>query len=134
MLVGDRRTGIVGGVARSSSTPTAATRPGNSGAVVLDLRLAIVDNIPYTATAIPVVDELILSGLPAEPLWWSLALGACLGGNLTIVGASANVVVANLAKRAGYPIRFFDFLKYGSVVVAESLIISTLYLWVRYLR
>ena len=97
------------------------------------LASAIVDNIPYTASAIPIVERLAASGLPAEPLWWSLALGACLGGNLTIVGASANVVVANMANRAGYPIRFMDFLKYGSVVVAESLVISTVYLWLRFL-
>jgi len=69
---------------------------------------AVIDNIPYTATAIPVVEQLAASGLPAEPLWWSLALGACLGGNLTIVGASANVVVANRAARAGYRIQFAE--------------------------
>jgi Na+/H+ antiporter NhaD/arsenite permease-like protein len=128
-------TGIVGSVARSLADATG----GNATLATIGvlwfsaLASAIVDNIPYTATAIPVVDELARSGLPAEPLWWSLALGACLGGNLTIVGASANVVVANLAKRAGYPIRFFDFMKYGSVVVVESLTISTVYLWIRYL-
>lgn len=97
------------------------------------LASAIIDNIPYTATAIPVVQRLIESGLPAEPLWWSLALGACLGGNLTIVGASANVVVANRATRAGHPIRFFEFIRYGAIVVVVSLVISTAYVWVRYL-
>ncbi len=60
-------------------------------------------------------------------------MGACLGGNLTIVGASANVVVANVADRSGYPIRFFEFLRYGAVVVVVSLLISTGYLWLRYL-
>jgi Na+/H+ antiporter NhaD/arsenite permease-like protein len=94
---------------------------------------AIVDNIPYTATAIPIVERMIESGLEAEPLWWALALGACLGGNLTIVGASANIVVANLAARDGHPITFGQFLRYGSVVVAMSLAISTIYLWLRYL-
>jgi Na+/H+ antiporter NhaD/arsenite permease-like protein len=94
---------------------------------------AIIDNIPYTATAIPVVEHLAAGGIPAEPLWWALALGACLGGNLTIVGASANVVVANVAHRAGHPIAFFQFLRYGAVVVLASLVISTAYLWVRYL-
>ena len=69
---------------------------------------AIIDNIPYTATMIPVVEELGASGIPIEPLWWALALGACLGGNATIVGASANVVVANLAGRAGHPITLPD--------------------------
>jgi Na+/H+ antiporter NhaD/arsenite permease-like protein len=94
---------------------------------------ALVDNIPYTATAIPVVERLVADGLPAGPLWWSLALGACLGGNLTIVGASANVVVASLAGRAGHPIGFVAFLRYGAVVVAVSLVIATAYLWLRYL-
>ena len=97
------------------------------------LASAIVDNIPYTATAIPVVHRLVETGMPAEPLWWSLALGACLGGNLTIVGASANIVVANLAARAGHPIRFTEFFRYGSIVVAISLVISTAYVAVRYL-
>ena len=94
---------------------------------------AIVDNIPYTATVIPIIQRLGTAGMAVEPLWWALALGACLGGNLTIVGASANVVVANMAARAGYPIRFVEFLRYGMAVVAASLIISTGYLWLRYL-
>jgi Na+/H+ antiporter NhaD/arsenite permease-like protein len=94
---------------------------------------AIIDNIPYTATAIPIVQYLAAAGIPSEPLWWALALGACLGGNLTIVGASANVVVANLADRAGHPIGFGQFLKYGAAVVLMSMVVSTGYLWVRYL-
>ena len=94
---------------------------------------AVVDNIPYTATAIPIVERLGAGGIPIEPLWWALALGACLGGNLTIVGASANVVVANISDRAGEPIRFVEFVKYGTAVVVASLVICTAYLWVRYL-
>jgi Na+/H+ antiporter NhaD/arsenite permease-like protein len=94
---------------------------------------AIVDNIPYTATAIPVVQHFAETGINAEPLWWALALGACLGGNLTIVGASANVVVSNISRQAGQPITFGQFLKYGSVTVLLSMVISTVYLWARYL-
>ncbi len=94
---------------------------------------AIVDNIPYTATMIPVVRDLGAAGLAVEPLWWALALGACFGGNATIIGASANVVVANLAGQSGNPITFRAFLPYGILVTAESLVISTGYLWVRYL-
>jgi Na+/H+ antiporter NhaD/arsenite permease-like protein len=94
---------------------------------------AIVDNIPYTTTMIPVVERLGASGMPIEPLWWSLALGACLGGNATIVGASANVVTANLAGRAGHPIGFILFFRYGVVVAVISLVISTVYLYARYL-
>ena len=90
---------------------------------------AIIDNIPYTATMIPVVEELGAAGIPIEPLWWSLALGACLGGNATIIGASANVVVANLAGRAGHPVRFGAFLRYGIPVTVMSLAVSTVYLY-----
>jgi Na+/H+ antiporter NhaD/arsenite permease-like protein len=94
---------------------------------------AIVDNIPYTATAIPIIERLIAGGLDGAVLWWALALGACLGGNLTIVGASANIVVANLAARDGHPITFMQFFRYGLGVVIASLLISTAYLWLRYL-
>lgn len=95
---------------------------------------ALVDNIPYTATAIPVVERLIETGLPATPLWWSLALGACLGGNLTLVGAAANVVVANQAAQAGHRIGFFHFLRYGAAVTLSSLLIASVYVWFVYLR
>jgi Na+/H+ antiporter NhaD/arsenite permease-like protein len=92
----------------------------------------IVDNIPYTATIIPVVESLG-EVMAVEPLWWSLALGACLGGNATLVGASANVVVASLAERSGHPISFGQFLKYGLVTTAMSLLLATGYVWLRYL-
>jgi Na+/H+ antiporter NhaD/arsenite permease-like protein len=127
--------GIVGGIATMIADATA----GQEGAAAMALlwfsagASAIIDNIPYTATAIPVVHQLVDSGMPADALWWSLALGACLGGNLTIVGASANVVVANLALREGHTIRFGQFLRYGAVVVAGSLVISSIYVWLRYL-
>jgi len=94
---------------------------------------AIVDNIPYTATMIPVVQQMSAAGLPLEPLWWSLALGADLGGNATIVGASANVVVAGMALKAGHGISFFHFLRYGLLVALVSLAMSTVYLYARYL-
>lgn len=92
----------------------------------------VVDNIPYTATMIPLVQELG-TAMPIEPLWWSLALGADMGGNLTIIGAAANVIVANLAERSGNPIRFSEFFKYGVVVTVATMIISSVYLWLRYL-
>ena len=92
----------------------------------------IVDNIPYTATLIPIVKSLSLS-MPAEPLWWSLALGACLGGNLTLVGAAANVVVASLAEKSGHPISFRHFLRYGIITTIISLVIASGYVYLRYL-
>jgi Na+/H+ antiporter NhaD/arsenite permease-like protein len=127
--------GIVGGVADA----LADAAGGNLTIATMGilwfsaLASAIVDNIPYTATAIPIVQRLIEGGLDGAVLWWALALGACLGGNLTIVGASANIVVANLAARDGHPITFLQFFRYGFGVVVVSLVISTAYLWLRYL-
>jgi len=92
----------------------------------------VVDNIPYTATMIPVVESLG-HAMPVGPLWWSLALGACLGGNATLVGAAANVVVANLAEKSGHLISFGLFFRYGAITTFISLILASLYVWVRYL-
>jgi len=97
---------------------------------------AVIDNIPYVATMSPIVAEMVdASGGPgqADVLWWSLALGADLGGNATAVGASANVVVIGLAERAGQRISFWEFTKYGLVVTAVTVTISAGYLWLRYL-
>jgi Na+/H+ antiporter NhaD/arsenite permease-like protein len=97
----------------------------------------IVDNIPFTAAMIPVVKELgqdLGAGQSAgNPLWWALALGAGLGGNLTLVAASANVYVAGVADRAGYKISFLEFLKWGGLITLGSLALATVYLWLRYL-
>ena len=92
----------------------------------------IVDNIPYTATMIPMVESMGLV-MNADMLWWSLALGACLGGNFTLVGAAANVVVASLAEKSGHKIGFWAFFKYGASVTVMSLTIGSIYIWVRYL-
>jgi Na+/H+ antiporter NhaD/arsenite permease-like protein len=96
---------------------------------------AIVDNIPFVATMIP----LIKSMAPAyggaekiEPLWWSLSLGACLGGNGTLIGASANLTVAGIAERNGIPFRFMTYLIYGMPMMIVSIAIAHLYLWWRY--
>jgi len=96
------------------------------------LASGIVDNIPYTATMVPVVKSLG-QVMPIDPLWWSLALGACLGGNLTLVGASANVVVVSIAERSGHPISFMHFMRYGVVTTFFSLVLASLYVWLRYL-
>jgi len=127
--------GIVGTIADALAVAAGGDQTVATAGIlwVSALGSAIVDNIPYTATAIPIVERMIETGLEGDPLWWALALGACLGGNLTIVGASANIVVANLAERDGHPLRFMQFFRYGAVVVAFSLVISTAYVWVRYL-
>ena len=96
---------------------------------------AIVDNIPYVATMSPVVAELVGAtggGQDSEVLWWSLALGADLGGNATAVGASANVVVLGMAERAGRRISFWQFTKYGLIVAAITIALCVPYLWLRY--
>ena len=92
----------------------------------------IIDNIPYTATMIPVVEQLD-RGQPNDALWWALAMGADLGGNATIIGASANVILAGMAEREGHPIRFGQFLRYGLPVTVGTMLIATVYLWLRYL-
>ncbi|MGH3860004.1 ArsB/NhaD family transporter [Actinokineospora sp.] len=96
---------------------------------------AIVDNIPYVATMSPIVSDLVAAqgGTPqAESLWWSLALGADLGGNATAVGASANVVMLGLAARNGTPISFWQFTRYGIIVATLSVVLAAPYLWLRY--
>jgi Na+/H+ antiporter NhaD/arsenite permease-like protein len=92
----------------------------------------IVDNIPYVASMSPVVADLIGPDGQPQVLWWALALGADLGGNATLIGASANVVVAGIAARNGVPIGFWRFTRYGLVITAVTLAISTLYVWLRY--
>jgi Na+/H+ antiporter NhaD/arsenite permease-like protein len=95
----------------------------------------IVDNIPYVAAMSPVVLQLtegIADPVQAEALWWSLAIGADFGGNLTAIGASANVVVLGVAKRSGFPISFWEFTKKGAVVTAVTVMLAAPYLWLRY--
>ncbi len=96
---------------------------------------AIVDNIPFVAAMIPLIKEMAphLGGAEqVAPLWWALSLGACLGGNGTLIGASANLAVAGIAERSGHRFSFLTFTKYGLGVMLVSVAISHLYLWLRY--
>jgi Na+/H+ antiporter NhaD/arsenite permease-like protein len=105
---------------------------------------AIIDNIPYVATMNPLIINMgqqMFPGLTGDallhhaglmPFWWSLALGACLGGNGSAIGASANVVIIGMSEKAGYRITFLRFLKYGMPLMVESIIICTIYIWIRY--
>jgi Na+/H+ antiporter NhaD/arsenite permease-like protein len=96
---------------------------------------ALVDNIPYVATMSPVTADLVAAeggGAQARSLWWSLALGADLGGNATAVGASANVIVIGLAERAGHRISFWGFTRYGLLVAVVTLAVATPYVLLRY--
>ncbi len=91
---------------------------------------SFVDNIPFVATMIPLIQAMeTMSTMPVEPLWWTLALGACLGGNGTLVGAAANVIVAGIAERYGNPIRFIDFLKIGFPIMLLTIVMSMVYLY-----
>jgi Na+/H+ antiporter NhaD/arsenite permease-like protein len=96
----------------------------------------VVDNIPFTATMIPVIQELAraedLSEAEVRPLWWALAIGADFGGNFTIIGASANVVVAGMSERVGKKISFLKFMAYGIPVTLISLTVATPYVLLRY--
>ena len=95
-----------------------------------------IDNIPFVATMIPMLQsmESAMGGREAMmPVWWALSLGACFGGNGTLIGASANVIVAGLAQREGRPISFAKFLIWSVPVMLLSIVISGLYLYVRYL-
>ena len=96
----------------------------------------VIDNIPYTATMTPMLLE-IQKTMGADytyPLWWCLSLGACLGGNMTIIGAACNVIVSETSAHKGYPISFMGFLKYGVVTMLISLFISSVYIWFRFLN
>jgi Na+/H+ antiporter NhaD/arsenite permease-like protein len=103
--------------------------------VVSAVLSGIIDNIPYVATMSPLVLDLstsITNTVHAQALWWSLALGADFGGNLTAVGASANVVVIGIAKRTGTPISFWEFTKKGAIVTLITIALAGPYLWLRY--
>ncbi len=97
---------------------------------------AIIDNIPFVATMIPVIKAMAptFGGAHAlQPLWWSLSLGACLGGNGTLIGASANLTVAGIAERNGVEFRFMTYTKYAFGLMLVSVAISNVYIWLRFL-
>ncbi len=95
---------------------------------------SVLDNIPFVATMIPLIQNMGTMGVSnLEPIWWSLALGACLGGNGTLVGASANLIVAGLAAERGVHITFINYLKVGFPIMILTIVLSTIYVYVRYL-
>ncbi len=93
---------------------------------------SVLDNIPFVATLIPLVLALEESGVNVTPLWWAISLGACLGGNGTLIGASANVVLSGISNKHGYPITFKTYTKVGFPVMLMTVVISMVYLLVRY--
>ncbi|OEH91489.1 ArsB/NhaD family transporter [Bacillus solimangrovi] len=137
MLVGGlESTGIIDEIARSIIFYTEGDLAKTSLFIlwISGILSGFIDNIPFVAAMIPVILEFKDYGMSnIDPLWWSLALGACLGGNGTLIGASANVVVAGLASGAKQPIKFIEFFKVGMPIVIFSMVISSIYLYVRYL-
>jgi len=136
MVGGLVETGVVESVSESAANATDG-RPALAalgllgGSAVLS---GLIDNIPYVATMSPIVAALVAEqGGNGHSLWWSLALGADLGGNATAIGASANVVALGLAERAGHRIGFWEFTKYGLVVTAVTISACVPYIWLRYL-
>ncbi|MDX8383089.1 MAG: ArsB/NhaD family transporter [Ghiorsea sp.] len=97
---------------------------------------ALIDNIPFVATMIPLVQSMAptFGGAEAiEPIWWALSLGACLGGNGSLIGASANLIVAGFAQRAGHPIYFLVFMKHAFLLMLMSIAVTHVYMYYRYL-
>jgi Na+/H+ antiporter NhaD/arsenite permease-like protein len=134
LVAGVIEIGLIEAVADAIVSLTGGALAGTSILVlwVSAILSGVIDNIPYTATMIPVVQQLA-EGQRHDVLWWGLAIGADLGGNATIIGASANVILAGMAEREGHPITFGAFLRFGLPVTLGSMLIATLYIWARYL-
>ena len=127
-------TGAIEEIAEGIATVTDGNRTAELLGIawVSAIGSGVVDNIPFTATMIPVVEQ--LKGLDGDnAYWWSLALGACFGGNATIIAAAANVAASGMAERAGQRIGFLYFLKIGLPVVIISMVLATAYIALRYL-
>ncbi|WP_273125020.1 ArsB/NhaD family transporter [Metabacillus sp. HB246100] len=137
MLIGGlEEVGIIDELARGLVFYTEGDLPKTSMLILwmTGILSGFVDNIPFVAAMIPVITEFQDYGMTnLDPLWWSLALGACLGGNGTLLGASSNLVVAGLAAKEKEPIHFIEFLKVGFPIVVISLAISSVYVYFRYL-
>ena len=138
VLVGSLvKTGVIADLARLASDVTGGD-PLLATMLILVVSAilsGLIDNIPYVATMTPVVASLattIHNPSHVQALWWALAIGAGFGGNLTAVGASANVVMVGIAGREGYPIGFWHFTGKGAAVTAITVAVSAPYLWLRY--
>ncbi len=126
-------TGAIEKVAEGIKDVTAGDRTAELLGItwIAGIGSGVVDNIPFTTAMIPVVDSLNTGD--DDAYWWALSLGACFGGNMTVIAAAANVAASGLAERAGKPIGFIDFLKVGLPVTLISLLIATAYISVRYI-
>ena len=93
---------------------------------------SFLDNIPFVATLIPLILTMQTKGMDVMPLWWATSLGACLGGNGTLIGASANVVLSSVGQKHGYPISFIHYLKIGFPIMILTIMFSSVYLFIKY--
>jgi Na+/H+ antiporter NhaD/arsenite permease-like protein len=131
------KTGVITQIAEAAARATGGD-PLTATMLILfvsALLSGVVDNIPYTAAMSPIVLQLtqgIADPVQADALWWSLAIGADFGGNLTAIGASANVVVLGVATRSGSPISFWEFTRKGAIVTGVTIVLASPYLWLRY--
>ena len=128
--------GIIGKLARAAVEITGGDVTATSMLVLWLSAIvsSVLDNIPFVATMIPLIQDMGSMGVSnLEPIWWSLALGACLGGNGTLVGASANLIVAGLAAARGVRITFMGYLKVGFPIMIFTIITATVYVYLRYL-
>jgi Na+/H+ antiporter NhaD/arsenite permease-like protein len=127
-------TGAIGEIADGVAALTGGDRTAELLGItwVSAIASGVVDNIPFTATMIPVVEELQADDGGDDAYWWALALGACFGGNFTLIAAAANVAAAGMAERSGRPIRFVEFLKVGVPATLVSLVLATAYILLRY--
>jgi Na+/H+ antiporter NhaD/arsenite permease-like protein len=127
-------TGAIGEIADGVAALTGGDRTAELLGItwVSAIASGVVDNIPFTATMIPVVEQLQAGDGGDDAYWWALALGACFGGNFTLVAAAANVAAAGMAERSGRPIRFVEFLRVGVPATLLSLVLATGYIVLRY--
>jgi Na+/H+ antiporter NhaD/arsenite permease-like protein len=129
-------TGVIANLAKSAVELTGGNEVATAMLILWlsAIASAFVDNIPFVATMIPLIQDMGTMGVTnLDTLWWSLALGACLGGNGSLVGASANLIVAGMAAKEGHPISFMRFLKIGFPLMILSIVISSIYVLLRYL-
>jgi Na+/H+ antiporter NhaD/arsenite permease-like protein len=137
MVAGLVHTGVIGALGSVAESAFGDNWFGAATALLFGSAVfgAFIDNIPYTATMTPVVEGMAAQAADAETgraLWWAFALGACFSGNGTAIAASANVVAIGIAHRAGHPISFWRFTRYGIVVTLLSTTLAWVYVWVRY--
>jgi len=138
VVTGVEHTGIIEWLAEQTLVATGGDFNATVGAIlwISAIASAAIDNIPFVATMIPMIENMAPTFGGEEalvPLWWALALGACLGGNGSLIGASANLIVAGFAQRAGHPIGFVQFTKHAFLLMLMSIAIAHIYIYLRYL-